>query len=274
MGGGEISPPPSIFAIFCQQRIQWLGCFYHCNLRGQADLTDTLNVSVKSLENFLETFEKNFQLKCETFSKHSSIIWTRLFQNLTKRSRLSRIYFQFPFNRNFSFVPNSIWYISFLFFGSRATIPGKENFWYETLKFFFDFGTWPMMTFYSNLNFSSKKLAQFFFQKNIFLIENLNFPDWSNCHSGMFWKYSEKQESVFWVSKMNLEQWWMHDMVSKASIMDFVPKNLSSIFSRKNIFWIKDWTFFISSMSLLWRFSIQTAQKIFTMQTETNDFFT
>ena len=86
-----------------------------------------------------------------------------------------------------------------------------------------------MMTFYSNLNFPSKKLAQIFFQKNIFLSENLNFPDWSNCHSGMFWKYSEKQESVLWVSKMNLKQWWMHNMVSKASIMDFVPKNLSSI---------------------------------------------
>ena len=53
--------------------------FYWRKELGQADLPDTLNMFVQSTENFLEAFEKKFQLKHEVLSEYSNLILSFIF---------------------------------------------------------------------------------------------------------------------------------------------------------------------------------------------------
>ena len=58
-----IFSPQDVFGNIIGLMCRMVTIFYWRNKLGQADLPDTLNVFVKLTENFLEAFEKKFQLK-------------------------------------------------------------------------------------------------------------------------------------------------------------------------------------------------------------------
>ena len=75
-------PPNTFFAKYFDWSVVRSRFFYRHKEQGQADLPDTLNIVVKLTENFLEAFEKKFQLKTWGFLRIFYLALSFISQNL------------------------------------------------------------------------------------------------------------------------------------------------------------------------------------------------